>query len=575
MSTYFVNGSKIHLGSNQYVGQGGQAKVYARGKIAYKIFHDPKGMLPTGKMQELEALDPKRFIRPMHPIVDKKGRAVGYTMPLVPNRIPIVQIVTPAYRKRNGLTPEMMHKIIDQIRDGLVEAHNPNILVVDLNEWNLLTDTTHKPLYFIDVDSYQTPHYRATAIMESIRDWKANGQWSEVSDWYSYAIVSFQLYTGIHPFLGRYRGNEAKYRTKMSTDADDDDFAVTRRRMQDGISVLHPDVLIPKAFNLNVIPDAYKPWYRALFVDGNRTYPPSLAGVIFVVPTVRTVTGTDKIDIREVFTVGGDIIGVWERLGTRVVASTQGVWVGSRQVATQPSGGIVVGFTTTTNKPVLAIHQGDRLILTDPSMPKQITLDTTVDDVMGYEGRIYIKAGARIREVLLSDMGGQVVATTKRVAQVLEHASRMFDGCVLQNLLGAAYLNVFPRSGASPQVRMEELDDYKIVDAKFDGGVLMVLGMKGTQYDRLVFRFDQDSWVYDVRVIEDVNLTDLNFITLDSGVALCIDDQERQELFSTRRGSTSLKLIEDPVLGNDMILTREGGRAGFIRGSTLYRMSMR
>ena len=47
------------------------------------------------------------------------------------------------------------------------------------------------------VDSYQTAHYPATAIMPSVRDWKVPlHDFSELSDWFSFAIVSFQVFLG-------------------------------------------------------------------------------------------------------------------------------------------------------------------------------------------------------------------------------------------------------------------------------------------------------------------------------------------------------------------------------------------
>lgn len=40
-------------------------------------------------------------------------------------------------------------------------------------------------------------------------------------------------------------------------------------------------------------------------------------------------------------------------------------------------------------------------------------------------------------------------------------------------MLGATYASVFPTSRHHQQVRLADLDGLKIVDAKYDGGVLM------------------------------------------------------------------------------------------------------
>lgn len=576
MKVNVVGKGFVNLTQGDYVGGGGEGDVYARGGVAYKVYHDPRKMIPTGKIAELAVLDPAVFVRPMDVIADKAGKPIGYTMQFVTDRVPLVQIITPAYRKRNGLKPDAMHELIRSLRDGLAGAHAKGVLVVDLNEWNLLTTSRHDVVRFIDVDSYQTAHYKATALMQSVRDWSVRGNdWTELSDWFSFAVVSFQLFVGVHPFQGRYRGPQDDLKRKQPGDAPDDDFAVTRRRMQQNVSVFHPDVGVPKSvLPFDTIPPEYRAWYEALFVRGDRTPPPDLGAAIVVVPVVRSVRGTDKLDIIEHLTVQGDVVGVWENYGKLVVVSTQGVWIDGRPAGGVPSGRTAVGFSKAKNKPVLAVRDGDAVRLTDLTSRASIPCSLAVNGMMGYGGRVYLKSGGRVHELVLTDMGDQVVASTRSVARVLEHASALYDGVAVQKMLGSTFVSLFPESGASQQVRVEELDGYKVVDARFDGNVLMVLGADGTRHDRLVFRFDA-AWAYDVRVIKGVGMTDMNFVTLDSGVCLCLDDQDRLELFSVRKGSSTMKVIEDPVLGGDMTLAHVQGRAGFARGNRVYRVAMK
>lgn len=578
MTTYYEeDGTKVESTSDNHVGQGGQAEVFAIGDTAYKVFKNPAHMPPVGKVQELSVLDPGRVVRPLRMLQDKHGKPVGYSMPFVRDRVPLVQILTLPYRRRNGVTPGMMHDLVQKVKDGLAHIHENRILVVDLNDWNLLTTTTHVPLWFIDSDSFETPSFPATAIAPGIQDWSANWTWSENTDWFSFGIISFQLLVGIHPFLGRYQGSEGKYREKLPTDDDDDDFAPTRRRMEDHISVFHPEVLVPKAFRYDAVPPDYLAWYKSLFVQGERTPPPDLGVVMIVKPVVRTIGGTANLDIQEFLHVDGDILGVWERhLSNRVIASTAGIWHNGRRVRGQPSGPVQVGFTPKANKPVLAVLDQERLSLTELTTGQQLPLDLRVREMASCDGRIYARGRNRIYEVIFTEMpSGQVVASTKAVARVSEHASRLYDGCAIQTILGSTFVSVFPRTRAGQQIRLEELDEYKVVDARYCGGVLMILGRKGARTDRLVFRFDTGSWVYDLRVVEDVSMGDLNFITLDSGVSVCLDENEELEVFSSRKGSTQMKVVQDAVLGNDMTLIPVAGRAGFYRQDRLYQMSMR
>ena len=102
----------------------------------------------------------------------------------------------------------------------------------------------------------------------------------------------------------------------------------------------------------------------------------------------------------------------------------------------------------------------------------------------------------------------------------------------------------------------------------------MLVSFDKGQYDRWVLRFDQAFTAYDLRRIENVAPTGLNFVTLDSGVCVCLDEEERLEVFSSRMGSRGLKIVEDSVLGGDMRLSKMSGQLIFSRANKLYRMSL-
>jgi len=90
-----------------------------------------------------------------------------------------------------------------------------------------------------------------------------------------------------------------------------------------------------------------------------------------------------------------------------------------------------------------------------------------------------------------------------------------------------------------------------------------------------VFRFDPGFQTYDLRKVEDITPTGLNFVVLDTGVCVCMTEDEKLELFSVRKGSSGVKVIDDPVLGGDMHLATQGGRVVFARGSRVQTMRMK
>lgn len=569
-------GKEVDLTQRDLVGQGGEGVVYARKHTAYKVYHDPKHMIPEGKIHELSVLPSDFIIRPREILVDKRGRNVGYTTTFIPHAWTLCQLFPPSFRNREGLTPAKTEDLVRKLQDRISDIHSVGILVVDLNEMNFLVDKKFEHVFCIDVDSYETPHYPAPAIMDSIRDWSAK-HWSPLSDWFSFGVLAFQMFIGVHPYKGRYKGKKSEFRVKLPTDADDDTFAVTRRRMQHNISVFHPDVSVPGvALPFDTIPDTYRAWFKTLFVRGERALPPdSFSPVVFMPIPVKAVAGTDHLDIEEVGTYEGTVIGVWNSGGTRIVATDKGVWMNDVMVpcpsaahcAFTPKGGRAVVFFPDGKSHLPTLYN-----VTDRT-PIGLIL-SEMKEFSSYDGRFYIRMSESVYEVVLTDMGKQVVATTQEVDQVVPHATRLYPGVVVQNLLGSTFVSLLFRPGASLQVSVKELNAYRIVDAKYERGVLMVVGEKKGRYDRLVFRFEDDG-KYDVRVVKGVSLSGLNFVTLDSGICVCLNEEEKLEIFSAALGAVSIKYVEDKALSGDMRLYSMGGTVLFSKGNKVYRMKMK
>lgn len=576
MKVWVKGGGPVTLTQKDYVGQGGQGVMYARGGTAYKVYHDPSKMLPVGKIQELTTIQDPRVVKPQQILVDDKGNPVGYTARFVDNAYALCQTFPKDFRSRTGLTHDMVEELVRKFREGVENVHKAGILIVDLNEMNFLVDHGFSDIFFIDVDSYQTAHYPAPALMESVRDWSVqNHQWSQNSDWYSFAVVTFQMFTGIHPFKGKYHGADAQFAGKIPGDLDADSFAVTRRRMQAGISVFDPNVRVPgAAFPVSVIPVAYKAWYEALFRDGKRGAPPlDFTAAVIILPVVKTLTGTNQLDIMELGEYDSPIRGFWSDGTQLTVVTDKTVYLGKNPVCPAPASVVGIAWTPKASRAVLVEGTSPPKLfnLTDR---KDIPLAIGALEAVVHADRLYVRGHDRVYEVLLSDLGSQVIASTKETAQTLEHATRLYPGVVVQNLLGSTYVSLLIASGSAQQVRLKELDEYRILDARYEGNVLMVVGEKKGQYDRLVFRFD-GAGTYDVREVKDIQPTGLNFTVLDHGICVCLNEDEKLELFSARSGSTTLKTVEDPALSGDMRLGKMGGQVVFSRGTKLYKMKMR
>ena len=573
----FVQGTgvEVNLTQKDFVAQGGQASIYTKGGMAYKIYTDPKQALPIGKIKALSVLTEPNIVKPQNILVDNAGTVIGYTTTFVKDAYPMSQLFPKAFREREGLTHKHVQELVKKFRDGISHIHSKSILVVDMNESNLLVGKSFRDLFFIDTDSYQTAGYLCPVLMESVRDWTIkNHQWTELSDWFSFAVVSFQMFVGVHPFRGVYKGPKTEMRTKLPTDDPNDSFAITRRRMQGNVSVFDSNVNVSAAvYPWDVIPSEYLAWYKKVFAEGLRTPPPGFQGTVVAVLAPRPTAGAmGALDIMELASYGTEnIIGMFSNGQKMIVVTDKGVWSDTMKVLYAPE--IIHGcaFTPKGGKAILSRANQP---LTEVSTQKTIPLGLMSEKTTSHDGRLYMKCGEQVHEVSFIEASGNMVASTQPVVNVLPNATSLYNGVVVQNLLGSVYVSLLSAPGISRQVRVKELDSYKIQDARLEGGVLMVVGRKGSRYDRLILRFD-DSDQYDVRVVSDITPTGLNYVVLDSGVVVSMTEEDKLEIFSSRRGSTGVKIIEDKNLSGDCTLYKHGGSVVFTRGSKIFQMKMK
>jgi serine/threonine protein kinase len=552
-------GSTI-LSKNLFIASGGQADIYANGNTAYKIYSDKKFLIPENKIKELSALSFKNIIKPEDILLDQNNNNIGYTMTYVKDTWSLCQLFPKAFRDRNSLSHEMVLKLIRRLQETVDHCHKHNILIVDLNELNFLVAKDFSESYFIDVDSYQTSHYPATAIMDSIRDRQVkNNKFTENSDWFSFAITSFQLFSGLHPF----KGTHLTYKT-------------LDERMNHNISVLNKDVKVPRVcYDLNIIPKVYLDWFKSIFEDGKRLPPPTdLVATAIINTVIQKISGSNSFDIEELESFSGTIVDLlWSN--PKVILTSSGIYLNKVLDKDVPA---KAKFTILpkNNNLITAWVNFRSLKLRNSTNRSEIKLDIEVEDIFNYDNRIYIKNNSSILELKLMEIGQNIIASTSLVAQILGNSTKIFDGCAIQNLLGAVYISIFPQSGLHYQFHIPELDKFKLVDAKFEKNVLMVIGNKYGKYDKFIFRFDL-SWngQYDLRIINDIEYLENNFTILDSGNVVHLLGDEKLEIFSSKKDSKNIKEIVDKAVSGDMKLCHDGPNLIFAKDDKVFSMKMK
>ena len=208
------------------------------------------------------------------------------------------------------------------------------------------------------------------------------------------------------------------------------------------------------------------------------------------------------------------------------------------------------------------------------SSGEETTLALANQSVLTYEGRIYVHHGSKVSEVRRIGAGSSASLTLSLAVNVLAHATQLWPGFVFQNLLGNAYLSLLPRAGFSYQVAIPELSGAILVDARFEGQVLVATAHRDGGMDRLIFRFDESFQRYDCRVVKGVEVATANLTVLDSGLCLCLNEDEELEIFPCQMGSTKLELITDTSLCGEMKLSSRGAQALVTSLGSLYRIEM-
>ena len=556
MQLSIPNKGTITLTQADFKAAGGQGSVYVKGGTAYKIFANPQQMIPPAKLHELSVLTPTNIIRPLEVVFDQQYNAVGYTMRHVEKAYALCQLFPKAFRQRTNLTPDVVLQLVQKLQAGVRHIHANNILLVDLNEMNFLVAEDFRDLYFIDVDSYQTPSFPATALMESVRDRHAK-QYDERSDWFSFAVVSFQMFIGIHPYKGTHK--------KLPTlDA----------RMRANVSVLNTAVTVPAAcLPFDVIPTNWREWYKAVLEDGKRLPPPEEIQTTITLAAVQVQPQADshQFVMTNLFEFDSDVISHWHHL----TVTKANIYAAGKRVSALPRPEAKVTSTPRQHHIVAAWLEGHQLRVRNLSISVDVPADVRGEKLMLNDGRIYLKAGASFLEITFLELTNKLLVAAKPIGNVLPNATQIFDGVAIQNLLGAYYASFFPASGVCYQTRLPELDGYQIIDAKAARNVLIVLAAKNGAYDKFIFRFDENFAAYDVRVCFDVTLTDINFVVLASGICLHLNDRDELELFANRKGASEFKAIADPAISGDDKLFSDGHQALLACGNKLYRVAMR
>jgi len=462
------NGMLYTLADKEKVGDGGEGTVYVKGDRAYKIWHDPANGIPESKLQELSLIKDKRVIKSEGSIYDTNGKRIGYWMPAVMGGKPLCTYITTPAQTRANLKGKNINNICKEMAEIMQSVHDANCLIVDANEMNWLLDEVNWSTTIIDTDAWQTPSHHATAIMASVRDplTEKNNKFNKESDWYGWGIVTFQLWTGIHPF----KGKEPK------------GLSFTER-MRLNLSVFDSSVKVsPVVRDWSAIPGPMLDWYKDVFQNGKRSAPPGFVrgAVIQMVQKIAQIVGW-KISNEQ---HANDLLGCYGMANGTVVAwSASNVYINQNiypaNVALDNSTWII---THPENKQQWFYRKDDKILdsnhnqyMTHPNAKHWYLSNDNTFFVVNQDGKIFHYSFTKV--------GINWVLTSKAVGETTPGIKNGVAGNFIHYLLGMPYWKAYLGQNKFVDVALKEIKGKKIAAWHSEYGNLILVTEKQGLYE--------------------------------------------------------------------------------------------
>lgn len=533
----------VELDQSNFIASGGQAEVYGIGSKVYKIYTDSKFLTPKLKIQELSVLTEPYIIRPESLVLDSNGKEVGYTAKRVPkDAFQLVQLYTKTFKNDHKYDLNAGLKTVDFIRKGYNFIHSKGILVIDGNENNFLVSKDFQTVYFLDVDSYKTKSFPPIAVMPSIQDYAATGKnnrydATENTDWYSFAIVSFNLLTNIHPFKGKYQPFEGSNIPKDSR---------LFERMKQNISVLNPVVTYPKAqvLDFNLIPKSYMDWYTAVFEKGLRCAPPdSFTATARPVQTIKKAVSSVKFAITDLLKINPDTMVFYS---SDFLITADAIYDSSFKRLSDNSGYTSALFSPRERKVLLIKRDGLGIKIHDTKRKEDVSI--SCDEFQVLENAIYIKRDDKYLQVVLMDTVNGMKFGERLLTNVPPLSTHSFQTVVVSNIFKTNYFAIVDGSN-SHNLRIKQLDNYKVVNAFYQNHVLILVGTKAGVYDKIIVKFSSDFQTTDVRIESDIDNISINASVLKNGVVAHIND-DILEVFSNRIDKPQVNSFKDKLISD-------------------------
>lgn len=183
--------------------EGGEGYIYEYNGKIIKTFKPHIDI--AAKERKVNALMKTSFsktvITPIDTVLDMRGRFIGYCMEKVRGE-EFKRLSNRKFVTANNITTKDILGLLVKVKATLCEIHKQNIYVGDLNDQNILFDTSGN-IYLIDCDSWTVGNDKCTVAMDMFKDphLKADN-FNADTDNYAFMVLAWKSLTRVHPFGG-------------------------------------------------------------------------------------------------------------------------------------------------------------------------------------------------------------------------------------------------------------------------------------------------------------------------------------------------------------------------------------
>ncbi|HEY4474968.1 MAG TPA: hypothetical protein VJC06_03535 [Candidatus Paceibacterota bacterium] len=559
----------LTLRQNDYLASGGEGTIYKVNGMVVKIYNDTDKMARdniSGKIKKLSVFS-HPYISVPQGLVFSSNKPIGFFMPFAEGE-PLSRVFTNDFRTRESFGNNDAIKLVDRMREVVRFAHDHGAILVDPNEFNWLAYLRgcDKPEpRIIDVDSWVIGKMPAmVAIMPSIRDWHTKG-FNQLSDWFSWGVVTFQIFTGVHPYKGILDGfAKGSLETRMKAKA----------------SVFSSGVRLNRAVrDFGCIPNLLRDWYEETFQTSKRTIPPSSFEVVVakaaVTKVAKIITSGGMLVFDKLYSKTGDeVVRIWP-CGVVLLKSGELVELTLKRI---------IGKLNSADGEVIKVNGGwlvadwvgGQVAFTyiTESLLQSESLSLTIKShkIFRSENRLFVVTDKGLTEVFFKIMGRAIIAVGQTWG-AMTNSTKWFDGVGIQDAMGAMYAIVPFSDNACTQIRVRELDGLKTVSAKAGNRYIAVITAdKNGEYHKIELVMSRDYTNYQLTKTV-VDSPDLNITLLPKGVGVNIENDEELIIFVPTSGT--LNKILDKYVTTDIILANWDDKVLYIRNGQVWSVRLK